>query len=248
VFQTVVQEKIAARQMTAISPDLLNEILERLRETQVIVRTVSEATQVNALGAEGEPSRASNSSEDTPVTPSGSTNACSSGEAQRPAKRPKSDLGDQSGSNLSCQSNRQESVNIETDDLLQARAGLPLPRTFHQDMDSFDPTPELAQSALGSHFGMPFNNQWLSSDDPWSSNMPRFTGLQQQQSSIPSFPEIGIPDPTGYMGTEFRATSGLSLDINLDSFDQEWFDSLESSDLETLDQAPPNSYDHMSET
>jgi hypothetical protein len=244
-----VQEKIAARQMTAISSDLLNEILERLRETQVIVRTVSEAAQPIALGAEGGPSRASNSSEDTPVTPSESTNALPSGHSQRPAKRPKSELGDHSSSNLSCQSNRQESVNFEIDDLLQpARAGFTFPPTSHHDMDLFDPTLELAQSALGSHFSMAANNQWLSSDDPWSSNMPRFTGLQHQQPSAPSFLDIGIPGSIGYMGTEFELTSGPSLDHNLDTFDQEWFDSLESSNLDTLDQAPPNSYAHISET
>jgi hypothetical protein len=44
-----VQEKIAARQMTPIPPNLFNEILERLRETQVIVGTMSQAAQLITL-------------------------------------------------------------------------------------------------------------------------------------------------------------------------------------------------------
>lgn len=242
------QEKIAARQMTAISSSLLNEILERLRETQIIVGTMSQAAHISTLGAEGEGNPASNSSEDIPATPPASTDYLSSELAQRSTKRPRNDQEVRSSPNRSFQSNQQETASLKTDNFAQqAEAGPKSAPTFRQDMNFSGPTLARAEYFTpGPRLGMHFNNQWLA--DPWSSNMPRFAGHQQQQSSVPSYQELDLPGTTGYMGTEFGILSSPSLDVNLNSFDQEWFESLEFPNLETGNQAQSSSYDQMSET
>jgi hypothetical protein len=244
-----VQEKIAARQMTPIPPDLFNEILERLRETQVIVGTMSQAAQLITPGTAGVKPIPENSSDDTSATPPASAGCPSNQSAQRSAKRPRNDTEAPTGSNHSFQSNRGESEFPEIDHFAQqAEVGNMPPRALLQDMNLFNTAQGHAGSFTpGPEVDMGFNDDWLTSEGPWSSTMPRFTGPQQQQPSVSSHQELGLPDTTGYMGTEFQEASGPSLGGDLHSFNQEWFDVSEFSNLETRNKHQLSSFDQLFE-